>query len=64
MCGHQRSDDIVEDYCDSKLAKSHPLFSKDKTALQILLYYDEIEVCNPIGASKTKHKIGKANHLC
>ena len=58
MCGHHRDDDIVEDFCDSKLAKRHPLFGKDTTALQILLYYDEIEICNPIGASKTKHKIG------
>lgn len=56
--GHRRDDDIVEDFCDSKLAKNHPLFSQDSKALQILLYYDEIELCNPIGNSKTKHKIG------
>ena len=48
----------MEDFCDSKVAKSHPLFSQDSKALQILLYYDEIELCNPIGNSKTKHKIG------
>ena len=58
MQGHQRDDDIVEDFCDSKQAKSHPLFSQDSKALQILLYFDEIELCNPIGNSKTKHKIG------
>ena len=45
----------MEDFCDSKVAKSHPLFSQDSKALQILLYYDEIELCNPIGNSKTKH---------
>ena len=56
--GHQRDDNIVEDFCDSKMAKSHSLFSKDSKALQLLFYYDEIELCNPIGNSKTKHKIG------
>ena len=35
MLGHQREDDIVEDYCDSRHAKGHPLFSKNNSALQI-----------------------------
>ena len=58
MLGHSREDDIVEDYCDSRHAKSHPLFSKNNSALQILLYYDEAEICNPIGHNKIKHKLG------
>ena len=58
MHGHQRKDQIVEDFCDSVQAKTHPLFSNDKTALQLLLFYDELEVCNPIGSSRKKHKIG------
>lgn len=58
MCGHQRDDDVVEDFCDSVHAKAHPIFGRDKTALQLLLFYDELEVCNPIGSSRKKHKIG------
>ena len=58
MLGHQREDDIVEDYCDSRHAKDHPLFSKNSSALQIFLYYDEVEICNPIGHGRTKHKLG------
>lgn len=58
MCGHQRKDDIVEDFCDSIHAKSHPLFGNNKTALQLMLFYDDLEVCNPIGSSRKKHKIG------
>ena len=34
--GHQRKDDIVEDFCDSTQAKTHTLFGKDKKALQLL----------------------------
>ena len=52
MLGHQREDDIVGDYCDSRHTKGHPLFSKYSSALQILLYYDEAEICNPIGHKK------------
>ena len=58
MCGHQRHDGIVEDFCDTVHAKAHPIFGRDKTALQLLLFYDELEVCNPIGSSRKKHKIG------
>ena len=42
---------------DGDLFKNHPLFSVDKTALQIVAYYDLIEVVNPLG-SRT-HKLGK-----
>jgi len=59
MKGHQRTDGIVEDFCDSKRSKHHPLFSTDHRALQVLLYFDEVELCNPIGSSKKKHKIGE-----
>lgn len=57
--GHSRTDDILEDICDGKRFKEHPLYSNDKTALQIMLYFDELEVCNPIGSNRKKHKLGK-----
>ena len=37
---------LLGDYCNGKQFKSHPLFSADPYALQINLYYDEVEVCN------------------
>lgn len=55
MLGHQRQGDIV---VDSRHAKDHPLFSKNNCALQIFLYYDEAEICNPIGHGRAKHKLG------
>lgn len=60
--GHQRQhkdDGLVEDVCDGHLFKTHPLFSKDPTALQLLLYYDELEIANPLGSKAGKHKLGK-----
>ena len=47
------------DYCDGKQFKAHPLFSVDPYALQIILYYDDCEVCNPIGSYAKVHKLGK-----
>ena len=47
------------DFCDGDACKSHPLFSKDQQALQILLYYDDLEVTNPLGSHTKVHKLGK-----
>jgi hypothetical protein len=55
---HAREDGYLADICDGSLYKSHPLFSTHPTALQILFYYDELEVCNPLGSNTKKHKIG------
>ncbi len=37
---------------------THPIFSEDTEALQIIAYYDEIELCNPLGSSTKIHKLG------
>ena len=58
MRGHNSDDVVMKDYCDSPKAKEHPLFGSSH-ALQIFLYYDEVELCNPIGSSRKKHKLGK-----
>ena len=52
-------DGSLADFCDSPKAKEHPLFGADEQALQLLLYYDDLELCNPIGAFRKKHKVGK-----
>lgn len=36
----------------------HPLFSCDPHALQIIAYYDELEVVNPLGSHVKVHKLG------
>ena len=53
-----RTDDKLEDFCDGQLFKTHPLFSADPMALQIIAFYDEVELCNPLGTHVKKHKLG------
>ena len=36
----------LNDFCDGQEFQEHPLFSSDRSALQIIAYYDDIEVCN------------------
>ena len=51
-------DGKIEDFCDGERYKNHPLFSKDASALQIIAYYDEVEICNPLGSHVKQHKLG------
>ena len=51
------NDGLLEDFCDGARFKSHTLFSVDTCALQIVAHYDEIELCNPLGAHVKKHKV-------
>lgn len=44
---------LLIDYCDGGSYKNHPLFSDDDTALQIVAYFDELEVKNLIGSYAT-----------
>lgn len=59
MKTHSRSDENLEDFCDGTLFKSHELFSQKPLALQLIIYYDDVEVCNPLGSYRGVHKLGK-----
>ena len=37
---------VMESFCTKR-----PLFSISNDALQIFLYYDELETCNPLGSN-------------
>ena len=41
----------MQDYCDSPSFKEHPLYKDEPNALQIQLYYDDVEVVNPLGGN-------------
>ena len=56
--GHQSTDGILRDYCDGRVFAEHTLFQAHPTALQICLYYDDLELCNPLGSKRSIHKIG------
>ena len=57
--GHTNTNGQLEDFCDGSYCKSHALFSSRINALQIIFYYDDVEICNPLGSKRTIHKIGK-----
>ena len=46
------------DYSDGSQFKEHLLYKDHPEALQIHLYFDELEVCNPLGSRALKHKLG------
>ena len=48
----------MQDFCDGVHYASHPLFKKDSHALQIVAYYDELKICNPLGSQVKKNKLG------
>ena len=49
----------MRDICDGEFVRNHLIFSEHFDGLQFLLYYDDIEVCNALGAKAGKHKLGK-----
>lgn len=54
----QRSrEGFLYDFTDGALFTSHPLYSQRPNALQILLYSDEIEICNPLGPHASANKL-------
>ena len=53
-----RTDDKLEDFCDGRVFQEDSLFSRDPKALQIVAYYDDLEIANPLGAYVKKHKVG------
>lgn len=55
---HFETDGVLHDFCDGLLYKSHSMFSADSKSLQIIAYYDELEIVNPIGSYVKKHKLG------
>jgi len=53
----------MEDFCDGKAFADHPLFSLHSNALQVFLYFDELEVVNPLGSKTKLHILGTLKAL-
>ena len=58
MRGHRRTDGLLADYCDGSDFQCHPLYSQEKNSLQVMIYYDDVEVSNPLGTKVKRHKLG------
>ena len=59
--GHARQDGLLSDFCDGSAYKAHPLFSQTSNSLQLILYYDDVELCNPCGSRTKIHKLCEFN---
>ena len=58
---------MVADFCDETYFSNHVIFKEKLAALQVCLYYDDVEVCNPLSSRRGKHKLGSVYnslHLC
>lgn len=55
---HCSTDGVLRDFCDASFIKSHLVFNTHPDALQFILFYDDIEVANPLGAKAGVHKLG------
>ena len=51
------SDCCFSDITDGRVFQSNDLFKSHPNSLQLILYQDAFEVCNPLGSSRKKHKI-------
>ena len=51
-------DGILRDYCDGCVLENHPMFKESRETLQLSFYFDELEVANPLGSKRGKHKLG------
>lgn len=54
----QHSNGQLCDISDGEIYKNHSLFMNNPHGLQIIAYYDEVEVCNPLGSYSGKQKLG------
>jgi hypothetical protein len=49
--------DILHDIKDGTTYQNNSYFKENPEALGIMLYSDELEICNPLGAAKGVHKL-------
>lgn len=48
---------VLSNFCDGNFCRQNALFSSKTKSLQICLYNDDFEVCNPIGTFRKKQKL-------
>ena len=55
---HTRTDGLIGDYGDGWFIKNDSYFQSNANALQLILYYDDIEVCDVLASHRGQHKLG------
>lgn len=48
---------VYYDICDGAIYRNDNYFKEHPDALMVILDHDEVEVCNPLGSKRTKHKV-------
>lgn len=51
------SNNCFSDIMDGKVFTDNSFFSENENALQLIIFQDAFEICNPIGTSRKKHKL-------
>ena len=57
--GDKSTGTVLRDVCDGKWVATHPLFQSNPEGLMLVFYYDDLEMANPLGSKRGKHKLGK-----
>lgn len=50
--------EVIDCFLKSNSAKANPVLKDHPDALRVILYYDDLEVCNPLGSASAKYKLG------
>lgn len=50
-------DGVYSNVRDGKYFRTNPYFTANPNAIPIMLFQDELEIVNPLGSGKTKHKL-------
>lgn len=56
-CPTRSHDRFLYDFVDGDIFINHPLYSMKPNALQIILYTDKIEICNPLSFYASHKKL-------
>ncbi|VDI00934.1 Hypothetical predicted protein [Mytilus galloprovincialis] len=49
---------LLNDFVDGSVFQTHPLLLGNNEALHLSIYFDDLEICNPLGKNAGIHKIG------
>lgn len=63
FAGFSNDTQYMYDFKDGEVYKNHPLFSCDDSALQLIIYTDEVETANPLGSYCGQHKLSNDVHV-
>ena len=50
-------DGVVKDVRDGSWFRENEFFVNNPDAVPLVMFQDELELCNPLGSGKTRHKI-------